>query len=69
MPSAVLGTLGGLTLGRFVLRIYGTVFGFPDLSFELPVSLLGFALLVSAGAATLGAFFVRREKRDQAAAS
>ena len=60
VPSAVLGTLGGMALGRFVLGIYGAIFGFPDLAFGLPISLLCFALLVSAAAATFGALFAVR---------
>jgi len=60
LPSGLLGALGGVVLGRFVLGIYGALFGFPDLAFGFPFSLFGFALLVSAGAATLGALFAVR---------
>src|SRR6185369_5298026 len=59
-PSGLLGALGGAALGRFVLGIYGAIFGFPDLVFGWPLTLLGFALLVSAGAATFGALFAVR---------
>jgi len=60
VPGAVLGVLGGVTLGRFVLGVYGKIFGFPELAFGLPISLLSFAVLVSAGAAIFGAMFAVR---------
>jgi putative ABC transport system permease protein len=55
VPSGVLGALGGIVLGRFVLGVYGAIFGFPDLAFGSPISLLCFAVLMSAAAAILGA--------------
>jgi len=59
-PAAVLGFLGGLTLGHLVLGIYGSIFGFPDLEFGNSLSLLASALLASAAAATFGALFAVR---------
>jgi putative ABC transport system permease protein len=60
VPGSMLGALGGIALGRFVLGVYGAIFGFPELTFGLPTSLLAFALLVSSGAATFGAMLAVR---------
>jgi len=55
LPGAIGGTLGGYVLGRFLLGLYGQTFRFPDLHFRLSAALVGFSVLVSGAAATLGA--------------
>jgi putative ABC transport system permease protein len=60
VPSGVLGVAGGLALGRFVLAIYGNIFGFPDLRFGLSPELVCVALLVSTLSAAGGAWFAVR---------
>jgi len=59
-PSALLGMIGGWLLGRFVLGVYGGIFGFPDLRFQFSLSLVLTALLASALAATFGALLAVR---------
>jgi putative ABC transport system permease protein len=60
VPASLLGTLGGWTLGRVVLGLYGTIFRFPDLWFHLSASLVASAVLVSALAAVGGALLAVR---------
>ncbi len=59
-PGLLLGTLGGWLLGREVLRLYAAAFRFPTLSFLLSPSVVSVALLASALAALIGAYFAVR---------
>lgn len=53
--GTVLGAGAGLWLGGAYVRLYGTYFNFPELSYGFSVSLLASASLVTLGAAGLGA--------------
>jgi putative ABC transport system permease protein len=55
VPGAVLGTVGGLWLGRIVLAMYSSSFRFPDLRFGVPPPAIATAVLASSAAALLGA--------------
>jgi putative ABC transport system permease protein len=59
-PGALLGVLGGWRLGRIVLALYQSVFGFPDLAFRLTPGLVLAAVGVSGAAAVAGALFAVR---------
>lgn len=62
--GTVLGGLAGSALGHRLVRLYTAFFRFPALEFRLDESALVWALLVCAGAATLGVFgAVRRAAR------
>ncbi len=62
--GSVFGGLGGMVLGRQLVEMYHRFFRFPDLFFRLDQSAFPLAVLVSAGAATLGVFSaVRRAAR------
>ncbi|MBM3834098.1 MAG: ABC transporter permease [Verrucomicrobia bacterium] len=54
--GTILGSVGGVVLGRRLVQIYHNFFRFPTLEFQLDRSALLWALGVSAGAATLGVF-------------
>ena len=54
--GTVLGGLGGFALGHRLVKLYTVFFRFPVLEFRLDESALALALVVSAGAATLGVF-------------
>jgi putative ABC transport system permease protein len=60
VPGALLGVAGGLGLGRLVLRLYQGVFRFPDLTFRLSSRVVATGILISAGAAILGALIAVR---------
>jgi putative ABC transport system permease protein len=60
LPGAVLGVAGGAGLGRIVLGLYQGIFRFPDLTFRLSSRLVASAVLISAGAAVLGALLAVR---------
>jgi putative ABC transport system permease protein len=58
------GAVGGVFLGRQLVQLYHRFFRFPELTFRLDHSALPLALLVCAGAATLGVLnVVRRAAR------
>jgi putative ABC transport system permease protein len=62
--GTLLGGVGGLILGRHVVRLYHLFFRFPELAFRLDRSALVLAVLVSAAAATAGVISaVRRAAR------
>jgi putative ABC transport system permease protein len=62
--GTIVGALGGIALGHRLVILYHRFFRFPDLSFHLDHMAFPLALLVSAGAATLGVFgAVRRAAR------
>ncbi len=62
--GSMLGSAGGILLGRRLVILYHKFFRFPDLSFRLDHTALPLAVLVAAGAATLGVFSaVRRAAR------
>src|SRR5439155_1351174 len=62
--GTVLGGVAGVILGHQLVGMYHRFFRFPDLSFRLDHAAFPLALLVSAGAATLGVFgAVRRAAR------
>lgn len=62
--GTVLGGLGGIALGHRIVQMYHMFFRFPGLAFRLDRFALGMALIVSAGAATIGVFSaVRRAAR------
>jgi putative ABC transport system permease protein len=54
-PGGVLGLLGGNALGARLLGLYERAFRFPTLEFRLAPSVVAIGLLVSAGAALVGA--------------
>jgi putative ABC transport system permease protein len=54
--GTVLGGVGGVFLGLRLVEMYHRFFRFPDLSFHLDQTALPLALVVSAGAATVGVF-------------
>jgi putative ABC transport system permease protein len=56
VAGTILGTLGGLFLGRRLVGMYEMFFRFPDLQFSFDRSALVIALFVAAGAATAGVF-------------
>ena len=56
VAGSVLGGLGGVALGHRLVELYHRFFRFPDLSFRIDHEAFPLALLVSAGAATLGVF-------------
>jgi putative ABC transport system permease protein len=56
LPGSLVGLAGGFALGRTVLGLYSSLFRFPELTFQLPLSLVLMAVLVSALAALAGAF-------------
>src|SRR5437899_3628157 len=59
-----LGAAGGILLGHKLVLLYHRFFRFPDLAFRLDQTAFPLALLVAAGAATLGVFSaVRRASR------
>jgi putative ABC transport system permease protein len=60
VPGGALGLLGGITLGRLVLRLYGRFFRFPELAFHITGSLIASALLVSLAAAITGSLLAVR---------
>lgn len=60
VPGALLGVLGGWRLGRLVLALYQSIFGFPDLAFRLTSGLVLSATGVSGAAAVAGALFAVR---------
>ena len=55
VAGIALGAVAGVWLGRAFVRLYGTYFNFPDLSYVFSVPLLIVASLVTLGAAGLGA--------------
>ena len=55
LAGTVLGALAGAWLGGAYVRLYGTYFNFPDLSYGFSVPLLAIASLVTLGASGLGA--------------
>jgi len=61
----VLGTIIGAVAGRFMggglVNLYTMFFRFPSLAFQMDYGALGLALLVSAGAATVGVLGVVRQ--------
>src|SRR5439155_9137470 len=62
--GTVLGGVAGVILGHQLVGMYHRFFRFPDLSFHLDHAAFPLALLVSAGAATLGVIgAVRRAAR------
>ncbi len=60
LPGALLGIAGGLWLGHVVTDLYASIFRFPDLSFEMTLSLVATAVLVSGASAVVGALFAVR---------
>ena len=62
--GTIIGAFGGVALGHRLVILYHRFFRFPDLAFHLDHTAFPLALLVSAGAATLGVFgAVRRAAR------
>jgi putative ABC transport system permease protein len=62
--GVVVGTVGGLALGRMMTQSYTQFFRFPNLAFAMDVSLAAVAATASLGAALLGALAsVRRVAR------
>ena len=62
--ATVFGSIGGVVLGHRLVVMYHRFFRFPELAFRLDHTALPLALLVSAGAATVGVFSaVRRAAR------
>jgi putative ABC transport system permease protein len=61
VPGALIGVLGGWRLGRTVLSLYQSIFGFPDLAFRLTPDLVLLAIGVSSLAAVGGALFAVRK--------
>ncbi len=55
VPAGLLGIVGGAILGHIVLDLYGGIFRFPALAFDMSAGLVSTALLVSSAAATSGA--------------
>lgn len=60
IPGGLLGIVGGVALGKSLLGMYGTIFRFPDLSFDLSPGLIATALLVSLVSALFGGLFAVR---------
>jgi putative ABC transport system permease protein len=56
LPGSVLGLVGGVALGRFLIELYGTSFRFPLLIFRLTPGLVVMSVLASALAAATGAW-------------
>lgn len=62
--GTIIGALGGMAMGHRLVILYHRFFRFPDLAFHLDHMAFPLALVVSAGAATLGVFgAVRRAAR------
>jgi len=57
IPGGLLGIAGGVALGKSLVGMYGAIFRFPNLSFDLSASLIATALLVSLASASCGAWF------------
>jgi putative ABC transport system permease protein len=61
VPGSAVGLAGGGYMGATVLGLYATVFRFPAVRFEMSLSLVAAAVLMSAGAALAGALIAVRE--------
>lgn len=59
--GAVIGGIAGRFMGEWFVNLYTIFFRFPTLDFRMDWSALGLALLVSAGAATVGVIGVVRQ--------
>jgi putative ABC transport system permease protein len=60
VPGIALGVAGGIGLGGVLVRLYARLFRFPDLVFRLTPSLCASAVVASATAAIVGAWFAVR---------
>jgi len=60
VPGGALGVVFGVALGRVLIGVYESIFGFPDLTFQLGFGLVATALFVSLIAALSGALFAVR---------
>ncbi len=60
LPGSVVGLFGGWWLGDLVLGLYASVFRFPDMRFDLSLPLVAAGMLMSGGAALIGALVAVR---------
>ncbi|MCF7731646.1 MAG: ABC transporter permease [Akkermansiaceae bacterium] len=56
--GTVIGAVAGRYLGGYLLTMYDSIFGFPNLDFRMDYSALGLALLVCVGASAAGVMTV-----------